>query len=121
MMKPLIAAILMAVSLMAAAKGSPGSADNGLPGGVVPIASAQRVMHFDEARNWGTAQGDVLVCPLDRSPHICRQDKAIGKLGNWVPLNSVQVPGFEMVALQYVFAGTSGNRQLLVYFKQAAK
>jgi hypothetical protein len=93
-----------------------------VPGaGFVPIEQAQLVMHYGSERNWQTDTGEILICPWSAKARgyemeCVTKDKA--EKNAWVYLSSIKVPGYEIAGVQYAFVGSSGAKQLLVYWRK---
>ncbi len=128
----LLLILAVALTTPAFAKGSSHSAQasGAFGSGFVPIEVAQRVQHFPPSRNWQTADAQVLICPYtalteysySRQVFDCYTNGKDAK-GNdtrydaWVPLSAYKVPGYEIAGFSHSFSGSTGDRQLLVYYR----
>ncbi len=120
-MKKILCVFLMVITSVAFAKGSSHPKPQSDPSnmGIVPIENAQKVMYFNHYQLWNYSDGTILVCPLDAEASV-REKECMSKTSKnaWVPLLTLQVPGHEIVGVQFVFTGSSGYRNLLVYWRK---
>lgn len=121
-MKNILFVCLMAFASVAFAKGSsyPKPQNDPTGSGIVPIENAQKVMYFYSSRLWHYTDGTILVCPFDADASN-REKECTNKTSKnaWVPLLSLQVPGYEIAGVQFVFTGSSGYMNLLVYWRKS--
>lgn len=121
MKKTLVLALTLALASIpytVAAKGSSSSSGSQPTTGFVAIEDAQRVIHFDSDRIWGTADGVVLVCPYGAETSFNKRCSTKDLKYAWTPLQSLTVPGYEISGLHFTFAGQTGSKQLLVFWRR---
>lgn len=118
-MKKLLIALSM-IPAFAFAKGSshPPQSDTQVSPSIIEFKYAQRVLHFSPTMNSIAADGTILVCQYPNKGNWdgeCLNDK---KQNAWVSIDSIQIPGYEKVAFEYRMVGSSGYRNLLIYFSK---
>lgn len=85
----------------------------------VPLAEAQRILHFPGHRNWETTDGVLLVCEYYYKSSFTEKT-CVDKKGNdkWKPVNDLKLTGFEISYIGVQFIGQPGTRQVVVYFRK---
>jgi len=87
---------------------------------MIPVDQFARVLVYGEARNWYTADGRVLICPLEftaESKKQCYKEDDKTKASRWVYFEGYQhLPGFEVSGVNYNVGRY--ERYLVVYFRK---
>lgn len=115
-MKHLIALSLLTASTAFARGSSHPKAQGPEPISFIKFEDAPRIVMFDSRRNWYTADGILLICPFDAEADH-KQNCTRGKADAWMPATSYNIPGHTMIGYQHIYTGSSGARQLHLYFR----
>lgn len=117
-MKKYITIALMAVSCLAVAKGSshPKAGEMMVDSGV-DFAKTPRVLHFNWLNNDISTEGQILVCARSNPITSWKDEGKCGKDGKnaWM-LAETSLPGWVMKRYEYRLVGSSGARELILYF-----
>lgn len=88
----------------------------------IPIEEAQRVRIFDSSRNKTEVDGQIFVCVagfVGSREGQCILDGDPKAQSQWQPMQSLTIPGYEIVGFAFAYTGSANQyRTLLVYFRK---
>ena len=111
-------AIALALTLAAGAAMAKGGNESG-PASVISYTDLPRTLVFNETRNSIDAAGRLLVCLPQHKANWTDVGKCLDANGqNAWSLAENALPGWRLGSYEIRFSGSSGQRNLLLYFKQ---